>query len=163
MRILGIVALSLTPLLFGLDYKFSLKKRRDFLKLFNEFIIFTKEQIRFNGRERDEILHLATSIPKFNSSLFKRIEKCVVYGEDLTKSIKSYNDIRLNLEEIMLVTDFISGLGKSDVDGEISHCDYYINLFNDAVKKSITSNNINGKLSIGLSASLSAVMFILMI
>ena len=47
MRLLGVLLLSLTPFLLGIDYRNSLKKRRDlFLKL-NAFVLFIKEQIRF--------------------------------------------------------------------------------------------------------------------
>ena len=43
MRVVGIVFLSLTPLLFGLDYSKLLKKRLEFFSTFKEFILFVKE------------------------------------------------------------------------------------------------------------------------
>lgn len=163
MRMLGIVFLSLTPFLLGLDYRSSLKKREAFLRLFKEFIIFVKEQIRFCGRERNEIFALALSDPKFNTPIFKRIEIALKNGENLTKIFENFNDIRLKTKEIYEINAFITDLGKSDIEGQLSHCDYYISVFGQIEQKFSEAYPAKSKLSLGLSLSLTAAMFIIMI
>lgn len=163
MKTLGILLLSLTPLLFGLEYKMNLTKYANFISTFKEFVIFTKEQIRFVGRERDEIFALATVDPRFSSPIFKNIEKSLKHGKNIEKIFKEYNDIRLKSKDIQNINSFISGLGNSDTEGELTHCDYYISLFEKEEKKLSSLNSAKGKLTVGLSFSLSAVMFIIMI
>ena len=163
MRTLGILLLSLTPLLFGLEYKTNLRKYINFITIFKEFVIFAKEQIRFTGRERDEIFALATMDPRFNTAFFKSIEKALKHGDSIEKIIKNSNDIRLKNKDIQNITAFISGLGKSDTEGEIAHCDYYISLFENDEKRLASIGSQKSKLTLGLALSLSAAMFIIMI
>lgn len=163
MRILGIVFLSLTPFLFGLDYRSSLKKRKRFFTLFKEFIVFVREQIRFCGREIDEIFALLLSDPRFNLPIFKDMERCFKNGENTTKMLESRNDIRLKTKEINEINSFISQLGKSDTEGEINHCDYYFSVFEQIEGKLSEAYSVKVRLAVSLSLSLAAVMFIIMI
>ena len=163
MRLLGIFLLSLTPFLLGLEYRIGLKKRRDFLRLFKEFIIFVKEQIRFCGREREEIFTLALNDPRFNTSFIKRLDIALKNGENITKIFDDNIDIRLKPKEIYEINAFITDLGKSDTEGQIAHCDYYISVFEQGEKKFSEAYSAKSKLSLGLSLSLEAAMFIIMI
>lgn len=163
MRLLGILLLSLTPVWLGLDYRSSLKKRRDlFLKL-NAFVIFIREQIRFCGRERDEIFALSDNNPEFSNGFFNLIKKSLKNGENLTKTIEDYNDIRLKSKEISQICAFFNELGKSDTEGQINHCDYYIALFEQNGKKLSDAYVTKSRLITGLSLSLTAATFIIMI
>ncbi len=163
MRIVGILLLSFTPLLFGLDYRSSLKKRRDLFLNLKDFVVFVKEQIRFCGRERNEIFALSDINPKFNDSFFKTLKKSIKNGENLTKILESYNDIRLKSKEIAYICAFFTELGKTDTEGQINHCDYYINLFSKIGENLSNSYITKSRLSLGLSISLMAAMFIIMI
>ena len=163
MRLLGILLLSLTPLLFGLDYQSSLKKRRDlFLKL-KAFVVFIKEQIRFCGRERDEIFAISDSVLEFNDNFLKTVKLCLKNGENLTKTLNNYTDIRLKSKEITEINAFFTELGKTDTEGQINHCDYYINLFEQAGKSLSDTYHTKSRLTLGLSLSLTAAMFIIMV
>lgn len=163
MRLLGVLLLSLTPFLLGIDYRNSLKKRRDlFLKL-NAFVLFIKEQIRFCSRERDEIFALSDNYLEFNDSFLRMVKKSLKNGENLAKSLEDYNDIRLKQKEISHITAFFNELGKSDTEGQISHCDYYINLFAKMGEGLSEAYVTKSRLSLGLSISLTAAMFIIMI
>lgn len=163
MRILGVIFLSLTPFLFGMEYKKSLKNRRDFLSRFNEFVMFVKEQIRFCGRERDEIFSLALTDPRFNHPLFKKLEIAFKNQETLTKIVDITNDIRLNSKEIYEIEAFVFGLGKNDTEGQINHCDYYISVFRRLGIEATEAYSVKSRLTVGLSICLSVAMFIIMI
>jgi len=163
MRTIGIIFLALTPLLWGLDYRNSLKKRKDFLNAFKEFIMYVKEQIRFSGRERDEIFALALNDPRFGHPLFKKIEKALKSGQNISKTVVDFNDIRLKIKEISGIDSFISGLGKSDLEGQLNHCDHYLLVFEKLSQNSDEVYAVKGKLVTGLSLSLASVMFIIMI
>ena len=155
--------LSLTPLWFGLDYRSSLKKRRDLFLSLKSFVIFVKEQIRFCGRERDEIFAISDNNLEFNNDFFKMIKKSLKDGKDLTKTLNEYTDIRLKFKEIVEINAFFTELGKSDTEGQINHCDYYINLFDKANKDLSSAYLTKSRLATGLSLSLAAAMFIIMI
>ena len=163
MRTLGIIFLSFTPFLFGLDYSKTLKKRKAFLVTFKEFILFIRDQIRFSGRERDEIMALALNDPRFNHPLFSNLELALKKGENITKRINIINYIRLKPKEIYEIDSFVSGLGKNDTEGQLNHCDYYISVFESVTKNLDEEILVKSRLSVGLSLSLSAVMFIIMI
>lgn len=163
MRVLGIVFLSLTPLLFGMEYGKSLKNRKEFFGTFKEFIMFVKDQIRFSGRERDEIFALALKDPRFNKPLFKKLDMSFKNGEKLAKILDDFNDTRLNIKEIYEIEAFIMGLGKNDTQGQINHCDYYISIFEQMTIDSVEAYTVKSRLAVGLSLSAALVMFIIMI
>ena len=163
MRMLGILLLSLTPVWLGLDYRSSLKKRRDLFFNLKSFVIFVKEQIRFCGRERDEIFALSDNCLEFNCGFLKAVKGSLKNGENLTKTLENYNDIRLKFKEIVEISAFFTELGKSDTEGQINHCDYYIALFEQNGKKLSDSYVTKSRLITGLSLSLTAAMFIIMI
>lgn len=163
MRTLGIVFLSLTPLFFGLDYGKTLKLRRDFFYNFKEFIIFVKEQIRFSCRERDEIFAIALNDSRFNSNIYSNIKKALKNGESITKIFKYDKDIRFNNQEISEIEAFFNGLGNNDAEGQISHCNYYLSVFEQITAKATETCSVKSRLSLGLCLSLASVMFIIMI
>lgn len=163
MRTLGILLLSLTPVLFGIDYRLNLKHRSDFILSFKRFIIFIREQIRFSGREINEIFALAKQNTEFNSGIFKAIEAAVKKEENLAKTLEKFTNIRLKQKDIDDISLFFAELGKTDTEGQLSHCDYYINLFEQSEKKATDAYRTKGRLSIGLCLCLTMAMFIIMI
>lgn len=163
MRLMGILLLSLTPFWFGLDYVNSLKKRRDLFFSLKSFAIFTREQIRFCLRERDEIFALSDNNLQFSNDFFSIVKNGLKKGENLAKIIKEHNYIRLKPKEIIEIAAFFTELGKSDIEGEINHCDYYINLFGNIGENLSDTFTAKSRLSLSLSLSLMATMFIIMI
>lgn len=163
MRTAGVLLISLIPILLGAEYKSLIKKRRDFFAAFRDFIVFVKEQIRFFARERDEIFALALYDARFNSNIFIAIKNAIENGQNLKKILKSNIDIRLTEEEIKLVDDFVFNIGKSDTEGQINHCNFYLTQFDGVLQKSEAAYTVKSRLTSGLSASLAAVLFILII
>lgn len=163
MRTFGILLLSLTPFLLGLDYRATLKRKSKFITCFKEFVIFTREQIRFSCREVDEIFSLAFVNPHFKKHIFCGGKFSFNGEENLAKRIEKHNDIRLNSDEVNKITSFFNGLGATDTEGQINHCDYFISLFEGVEKKVAESLKNGGRLSVGLSLSLSFALFIIMI
>ncbi len=163
MRGVGIFLLSLTPVLFAVEYLFTYKKRVDFLNIFEEFICFVKEQIRFCSREKDEIFSLATKDPRFAVPIFEKLKVALEDEKKLLKIFKCDMDIRLNKKEQELCFSFLTNLGKSDTEGQINHCDFYKLQFEKICKTENSLYKTKIKLWISLSFALSAVIFILMI
>ena len=163
MRTLGILFLSLTPFLFALDYKANLKNQSDFILCFKEFIVFTKEQIRFSLREVNEIFALAYQNPEFKRYIFKNGKISFDNTENIAKSIESANDIRLKPIIRTHINTFFKGLGTTDTEGQINHCNYYISAFTIFGKKAQEDASQKGRLALALSLSLSLAMFIIMI
>ena len=163
MRSVGIFLLSLTPVLFSVDYLFTYKKRVDFLNIFEEFICFVKEQIRFCSREKDEIFALATKDPRFRAPLFEKFTTAIEDENTLAKIFKNSIDIRLNKKEQELCFSFLWNLGKSDTEGQITHCDFYKLQFEKICESENVLYKTKIRLWLSLSSALSAVIFILMI
>ena len=163
MRTIGILLLSLTPFLFALDYKSNLKKQSEFITCFKEFVAFTKEQIRFSMREINEIFALAYQNPEFKRYIFKNGKISFNNTENIAKSIENANDIRLKPIIRTHINTFFKGLGTTDTEGQINHCNYYINAFAAFSKKAREDASQKGRLALALSLSLSLAMFIIMI
>lgn len=163
MRTVGILILSSMPLVIGIDIFVSIKKRRDFLFTFLKFIMYVKNEIRFACRERDEIIMLALRDPEFTSVIFEDIFKSLKYGKKLENIFIYNNNIRLNLRETKAVCSFIYGIGKSDVSGQLAHCDFYAEQLGALAKEADDKGKTKCKLALGLSISLSVALFIIMI
>lgn len=163
MRIAGILLISLTPVIFGLEYSYQLKNKRNFLSVFVKFIIFVKEQIRFSGREREEIFLLALREPEFATPFYESLYNCVKNGGNLEKIFNDNIGIRLKKQDISLICSFISGIGQNDVAGQMTHCDYYKEQTDKLLKQSETAYSVQSRLAIGLSLSAAATLFILLI
>ncbi len=163
MRTVGILLLSMMPIIIGADIYISVKKRRDFLITFTRFILFVKNEIRFACRERNEIFLIALRDPEFATPIFEELYNSLKYGKKL-ENIFIYNkDIRLNPREARAICAFISGLGKNDVTGQLAHCDFYAEQLGKIANEAETAAKTKCRLTVGLSLAAAAALFIIMI
>ena len=163
MRTVGVILLSLLPVLWGLDYNLTQKKRTDFLENFTLFIVFVREQIRFSASEILEIFSLALRDPSFKNPVYEELFLCMKNNGNLEKIFKNNSNIRLKNAEISAICLFLNGLGKNDVEGQKAHADYYKENIGSMAKKVAKENITKSKLVTSLSICLSAVLFVLMI
>lgn len=163
MRTVGVILLSLLPVLWGIDYNSAQKKRVAFLENFILFIVFVREQIRFSGRELLEIFSLALREPSFANPVYEKLFLGMKQGKDLRKIIKDDSGIRLNDAETTAVCAFLDGLGKNDVEGQKAHADYYKEHISGLAKKLQGEVLVKTRLITSLTVSLAAALFVLMI
>lgn len=163
MRILGILILSALPVLWGIDYNASQKKRVDFLESFVSFVIYVREQIRFSGREISEIFSMALRDPCFAKPIYEQLFLSIKNDDNLEKMFINNKNIRLKKHEISAVCGFLSGLGKNDVSGQTAHADYYKLKLEDMASSVKSELAVKGRLAISLSVAGAAALFVLMI
>ena len=153
------------PLLYGLDMYSALKKREKNITDFLKFIKFTKEEIRFSSREIDEIVSLAIHKFGYKGEILRQFE---IYNHNrgyykLNENLKKLTRTGLKDGDLNAISEFYTGLGINDVKGQISHCDYYISIFENRLKDAENSKKVKGKLCISLSVSLALALFIVMV
>ncbi len=163
MRLAGVLLLSSLPIWIGIWSRQILQKRVNFLHTFARFIRFAKEQIRFSGRELPEIFSLALRSPVFSKPLWEELFCAVKDGQSVEKILKNRNDIRLKNEDIQMVSEFLSGLGTSDVEGQVEHAAYSLIQCEELKKEAAHSFAVQGKLTVSLAGALAAALFIWMV
>ena len=165
MRLFGVFMIAFIPLLYGLDMYSALKKREKNINDFLKFIKFTKEEIRFSSREIDEIVSLAIHKFGYKGEILHQFE---IYNHNrgyykLSENLKKLTRTGFKDSDLNAISEFYTGLGINDVKGQISHCDYYISIFENRLKEAENSKKVKGKLCISLSVSLALALFIVMV
>ncbi len=163
MRTIGILLLSLLPVIWGIDYNLTQKRRVVFLENFTLFIVFIREQIRFSASEILEIFSLALRDPSFTNPIYEELFLGMKRNQNLEKIFKNNNDIRLKDAEINLVCSFLNGLGKNDIEGQKAHADYYKENIGQLAKKVQKETETKSKLVTSLCVCLAAALFVLII
>ncbi len=163
MKILGIIIVCSMPILIGLEINKGMKKRLDILEHYGKFILFVKENIRCFAREIDEIFALASGSREFENKFFREyfayIKNNPTEG-DMRKFLKNQG---LKDENSDLILAFQSGLGKSDIEGELNHCDYYDVQITEQINILYKDFRSKSRLNLTLSISLSLVMLIIIL
>ena len=73
MKTVGVLLLSLHPILVGFGLRKQLHSRADFLRRFGRFISFVQEEIRYSGRELSEIFSLALRDPMLATPFYEAL------------------------------------------------------------------------------------------
>lgn len=163
MKTVGVLLLSLLPILVGLGLRKQLHSRADFLRRFGRFISFVQEEIRYSGRELSEIFSLALRDPMFATPFYEALYLEQKNEKNYEKIINDTNDFRLKKSDIIMVSDFLSRLGTNDVTGQLSHCAHYFAQCERAADQAATASRTQGRLVISLSCLAAAAVFILLI
>lgn len=112
-----------------------LSMRVEFLSHYLKFISFCETQIRFSAMPILEILKKQIDVPfisPFIKGCVRKIESGMTVSSAWEKSLREINkDMGLTDEDITVIKDFGLGLGQSDVQGQISHCQLNIKLINE--------------------------------
>ncbi|MCH5201746.1 MAG: stage III sporulation protein AB [Oscillospiraceae bacterium] len=112
---------------------------------------------------------MCTSIQYRNDDLFLLVSKCCDDILTPLKEVKSdtseysqkISALPLNKEDKTLLEKFFSGLGTSDIDGQIRHISLYTNFFNELYEKSKTDIEKKSKLYT-LSGVFAGLTFVVM-
>lgn len=136
----------------GFQIKDNLKSKRDFYDGLIEFCNNYKREINFLKIDVKSI-----------------IEKCSCKNKYVLSTINLYfnkslvNVSFLSEQENLDIKNFLAGLGKQDIDGEINHIDFYISKFSNKLNTHTLNFNKYGQFSIKMSAILGLLVCILLI
>lgn len=145
------IVIVLSSTMIGFYYSHRLYTRKITLQKFINELKSSVTHIRYNSDNLCDIF-----ADRFVGFTFSEDEPFLSQWMGL---LKKYNS-KLNKDDITLLLSFAENLGKSDVNGEISHIQMYIEMLNDSVEDA--KNNINSKsklyrtfgISIGLLISI---------
>ena len=163
MRVVGVLFLSLLPVLWGGDLYRTMHRRAHTLSDFTRFILFVREKIRYSARELDEIFSLALRQPPFAAPLYETLAHSRGKAEHLTERLLSVRGTGLKREDARLITEFYDGLGRDDTKGQLAHCDYYRERLERQADEARRCLKQKGRLTVSLALSGAAALFILMI
>lgn len=144
-----------------------LARRLEFLTGFEAFITSIKSDIRYAAITVSGIAQKYSDGSIFGAYL----EYCsnrILNGESFPKAwqntfLKASRDIDLTSEQKDLIINFGLGLGSSDVEGQLLHCDYYLEQLKPHLTKAREDKKTKGKLYGILGTCLGCVLALLMI
>ena len=148
----GVIVLSSTVL--GLYYSNILFRRKEILQMFINNLKDAQTRIRYESGNLCEVFSDRFVGFTFDSDkmfLPQWIELLKIYDNSLTK-----NDTKL-------LISFAENLGKTDVSGEISHIQMYVELLNSSVNEAENSINSKSKLYRTFGVSVGLLISILLI
>lgn len=155
MRIFGILTVGFSIVLFGFSYTNKYIQRIKQLNKIKYMISIIKQKIEYSKLTVDEVIKQITSTKEFsflNCNTYKIEDICFK-----NKKLFIENNEKNSLFE------FINGLGKTDLNGQIKHCDMYYLIFDDYEFKCKQENNKKIKLFPTMSILFGLLITILLI
>ena len=131
MRIFGVFVISLSFILFGFYF---LNKFIERIKQLNKicYLISTiKQEMIYKKSSLNELLNMISNNNEYN---FLNID-----NNDIT-TICDSKKLLINKSEKNALKDFFDGLGETDLKGQINHCEMFLKIFEEFVKKFYAEN-----------------------
>ncbi|NLM79603.1 MAG: hypothetical protein GX172_00545 [Clostridiales bacterium] len=152
----------------GLMGFLSLHRRVTSFEQMERLVSFIETQIRYSGAPVYEILQKASK-SDFGKLKFLQKAADLIRGglkPDIAweSAINLYcDDVGFTADDRGLVFDFGKGLGSSDTEGQLRHCETYRRLFSDRLKRARTDAQYKGRLyiTLGICGGLGAALLML--
>lgn len=162
-KIIGIIALSSSAALSGIYLSNSLYKRVTMLSAMRLFIEDISVQIRYKQADVFWVLKHAASMSFAKDLPFKNELYKINHELDEATVNQIFQNHNVSDDDKKLISEFICGLGKSDISGQLSHCEMYAKLIQDQGKTAKKEADEKGRLYRTLSLLGSAAVAILLI
>lgn len=161
-KIFGCVLIALTGFGVGCILTKRLSLRLDFMNKFSVFISLLQTQIRYNG---SEIYSLVISCAKSSDlPLFNHADIIEPFSEFWKSEIIKYQKkFGLNNSDKELLLEFGSGLGTTDIEGQLSHLELYRSIFQKRLQERQSEFKDKSKIyrALGLFGGISTALIIL--
>lgn len=135
----------------------------DYLRL----IDYIKTQIRYST---ETLINIFTrykdqgNVGSMIQLFLSEVNKSFAFQKSWDKSLKSIaEEVALETEDIQLFQDFGYGLGISDVEGQINHCELYKSLIESKLIEAREVKKKKSKLFLTLGFSLGAMLVLILI
>ena len=163
LKYIGIIALAACAALSGFYLSHLLNKRVTILSAMLLLIEDVSVQIRYKQADIFWVLKHAASMT-FSKDLPFKNKLCEIDGELNEASVnKILHESGITEGDHKIIYEFFCGLGKSDVLGQLSHCDMYAKLLSEQIKIAKHEADDKGRLYRALSLFGSAAVVILLI
>lgn len=141
------------------------------VKLLETIILFLeqiKTSIRFNSSQLPRIIVNMSGREEFRSLIFlaeckENLDKKIPFPLAWARGVEaSLNAGNISRQEKDLLLSFGQGLGTTDIEGQLSNCDVYIELFSNMLLKARQEKEIKGRLytTLGLLSGLGTAILL---
>ena len=161
MKIIRILILSGTIIIYGFSLSLRTAKRIKTLESMVMFIDFTENQIRYLGNTIEKIIEEAIKSETFNSLYFIKAAQNITYCSDIINNIG--NSSYLCNSDIEHIVAFFAELGSNDIHGEISHCKLYKDILTTDLENAKKDYSTKGKLYKSMSVLTATALTIIFI
>ncbi len=165
MRLLGIILISLSPVVVGfLSYR-KLVKSQLLLAELKKLCGFLISEMRFSLKEPDRLFEEVLVSPTFSDDIKKIVETTKTKGDfgETFSSLEAAAPPSLPKDQIGILSDMFFGVGKSDLEAEIARLNYFSALFESKENDLKEQSKNKGRLYISLSFALGAALFVLLV
>ncbi len=142
MKFLAVIAIVLSASAVGFNAAMRLQSRAKELLLLKNFILRISEEIRYTGAEKNKIVSKLLNIPEY-----------------LFIKEKAFTDF----DDKQEVEEFLSGLGKSDVIGQLKYCERFSEKIKEKYIGALKSYHEKGRIYcvLGVSSGLAISLIII--
>ena len=127
--------------MIGMWYSAALTRRVTQLETLDRFILELSEEMRFTGANHNEIINRLIGLDNYNS----------------------LNSISKKSDEGIFLGEFINGLGKSDMEGQLSYCNTARVRLKSLINSAVSDRDAKSKLYRILGLSLGAMFTVLIV
>lgn len=145
------------------------EKQRNKLKFFRQYLDFIeniKNEIRYSGKNLFDILSTYRCEYPFKIYIDKSIDNLSKFSfeDSWKKSFKlCVKDLGISDSEESLIVNFGLGLGKSDTQSQISHCEHNLQMAKPHLKKLQDDYHSKGKLPLIVGTGCGIVIALLIV
>ncbi|MDE5853238.1 MAG: stage III sporulation protein AB [Oscillospiraceae bacterium] len=166
MHALGVIILTICPILIGLTYSITLTKNQRQIGEIIQLINWIETEIRYKQTNLDQMLIEASSKEAFSSLEFlsSAVEfmKIFPFPQAWKKSISNWNS-KMDTYDKQLLFSFADILGASDVTGQLTALEHMRVRFQSSFNKAKETCDKNGKLSKSLGVLAGLAICVLML
>lgn len=138
LRILSVAVIIISGALIGLSASQRIIMRASFFEQMVSFLTDLQTQMRFCGDSLPVLLRTGTAklLQPLLLSCAQEMENGASFFEAWQKALLQLpHSMGLSKEDIRLLTDFGQGLGTTDVEGQLAHCELYKTMFASRLKQ----------------------------
>lgn len=131
LKLIGILILIATGSFLGFSKSKQLSNRVEFLEYYMRLLSYIETQIRYSS---DCLFNLLTNYEtneklSFIKRCLYKVDNGISFPKAWCEEVQNISkEIGLKCEDINLIEDFGKGLGISDIEGQVSHCELHKSL-----------------------------------
>lgn len=163
MRLAGIVLIGIVPMCLGFKFAANLNNRVKYIELFIKLICRCRAAVEYEFSTLFDIYQKICNSPEFTPLGLKKIPPAEFSPGAFCNMLMSGGSLVPPDGEANLIKEFISGLGSSDISGQISHCNQYEKLFSEHLSSAKEALKTKQKLYLSLGVFGGLFLMIMMI
>lgn len=129
------------------------------LESFLKFLNAAKSEIRYTASPVEQILFRQGGGLDFQPECLRALEE----GSYFQQAWETCAGKGWDKRDIPLLLEFGRGFGATDLEGQLAHCDLYLQLANDRLEEAKRERDVKSKLyrTLGISGGIAAVLLFL--